>query len=96
MNIDSFSGAPPPQSLDIKLEKKSEVEEPRAIEEPSEKGDSKLDFNRENINNKRTAEYIVEGDDVVINIYNAKGDLVRKIPPQNVGNFEPDSINLIV
>ena len=96
MNIDSFSGAPPPQSLDVKLEKKSEVEEPRAIEEPSENGDSKLDINRENINNKRTAEYIVEGDDVIINIYNAKGDLVRKIPPEYVGDFEPDSINLIV
>jgi hypothetical protein len=96
MNIDSFSGAPPPQSLDIKFEKKYEVEDPRAIEEPSENGDSKLDINRENINNKRTAEYIVEGDDVIINIYNAKGDLVLKIPSVDDSNFEQGSINLIV
>ena len=96
MNIDSFSGAPPPLSLDIKLEKKSEVEEPRAIEEPSENGDSKLDIDRENINKARTTRYIVEGDDVVINIYDAKGDLVRKIPPGYVSNFEQGSINLLV
>jgi len=96
MNIDSFSGAPPPPSLDIKLEKKSEVEEPRAIEESSENSDSKLDINRGNINKKRTTKYVVEGDDVVINIYDAKGDLVSKIPPGYVSNFEQESINLTV
>ena len=96
MNIDSFSGAPPPLSLDIKLEKKSEVGEPRAIEEPSENSDSKLDINRENINKKRTTKYVVEENNIVINIYDAKGDLVRKIPPGYVSNFEQESINLIV
>ncbi|MBW1863068.1 MAG: hypothetical protein JRJ02_11950 [Deltaproteobacteria bacterium] len=96
MNIDSFSGAPPPQSLDMKFEKKTETEEIRAIEEASENADSKLDINRENINKKLTAKYVVEEDDIVINIYNAKGDLVRTIPPESVINSEQDSIDLIV
>ena len=96
MNIDSFSGAPPPLPLDIKLEKKSEVEEPRAIESPSENSDSKLDIDRENINKERRTKYIVEDNNVIINVYNAKGDLVRKIPPGYVGNLEQESINLVV
>ena len=33
---------------------------------------------------------------VVINVYNSRGDLVRKIPPGYVSNFVQEAIDLIV
>ncbi len=96
MIIDSFSGVPPPQALDIKPEKNNKAEEPRAIEELSKSDDSKLDKERQNISKKPTAKDIRKYDDIELTTYNAKDNSEKEIPPEYVTDQEQGPIDIIV
>jgi hypothetical protein len=96
MNIDAFGGVPPPQAFDVKTEKKDEADEPRPVEQGSESSESDLDVNKQKIAKEKKTKYVVEEDDIIIKVYNAKGNLVRKIPPGYVTTEDQGSINLTI
>ena len=94
MIIDSFSSMPYSQTVDIKLEKKSEAEEPRAIEDSGESENSRLDIDRQNVA-KKTDDFTKDRDNEP-DTYNAKGDLAKKMPSEDVTDSRQGSVDLVV
>jgi len=75
MIIDSLGNLPPPQALDVKLEKNLETEEPRAIEDSEKGNDSTLDNNKQNIANNQVDKDIIKSGDIERETYNAQGNM---------------------
>ena len=96
MMIDSLSSMPPPQAVDIKEKKRVETEDQRPIEESGSSNSPELDFSKEDIAMKYAAEETREADDSGIEIYSAKGDLLRETPPAHDNNSEINAVDIIV
>jgi len=94
MNIDSFSNMPYSQTIDVKLEKNSEAVEPRAIEDSGESENSRLDIDRQNVA-KKTDDFTKDRDNE-LNTYNAKGDLTKKMPSDDVTDRRQGAVDLVV
>jgi len=96
MLYDSLGGISPANTLDIKLEKRHEVEETRPVEDTDDSDDSKLDLDRQNIAKRRSAQDISQDLQVESETYNAKGSLTRKIPVETGADRPPGSIMVVV
>jgi hypothetical protein len=95
MIIDALGGPAPPPAVDMRSVRKPERVEPRAVEDSDKSDSSKLDRNKEEIDNERTSSrYRIKDNNIELRIYNAKGVLIRKIPPGYVTTYEQGPINL--
>ena len=95
MIMDSLSNIPLPPVLEVKIEKNSKAEEPRAIEEP-EKGDkSQLDMEKQNISKKRPSK---EMEDVKIELetYTATNGSSNKLSSEEAQGNEYEPVNIVV
>ena len=74
MIVDSLASIPVTQDPDIRIKRKSEVEDQRSIEETEKGNDLELNFNRNKSQDVESARQPDEADDSVeVKIYNAKG-----------------------
>ncbi len=96
MNLDSLTGILPPPAIDIKPEKKPETEYPEAIKESAESSDLNLDANGRNLEMQETSKNNIVDGDIEVDVYNAKGVLIRKIPPGYVTHYQQGPISLII
>ncbi len=96
MIIDSSGSLPPSQTVDIKIGKAIETEEPRAIEDSEKGNDSTFDSNKQNIANNQVDKDIVKGGDIEHEIYNVQGNLAGELSSGNDMNSRQDSISLII
>ena len=90
MIIDALGGPAPPQAIEMRLGKKPEVEESRAVEDSGKSDSSKLDTDRQD---RTSSKYIIKDNNIELRIYNAKGVLIRKIPPGYVTTYEQGPID---
>ena len=96
MIIDSLSSMPPPQAVDIKEKKRVETEDQRPIEESERSNSAELDLSKEDVSMKLAAEETRHEDNNGIEIYSAKGDLLRETPPAHDTNGETNAVDIIV
>ena len=96
MIIDSLGGLPPPQTLAIKLEKKLETEEPRAIEDSEKGNDSTLDSNKQNIANRQADKDIINSGNIEYNTYNAQGNIVDELSSGGYNDRQNELIDVLV
>ncbi|MBN2124351.1 MAG: hypothetical protein JW821_08665 [Deltaproteobacteria bacterium] len=96
MMIDSLAAMPPPPIGDSRAERKRGWEDSRPVEKSGESYDSALDMTREDVFKGAGVAFRLDEEDVVTEIYNAKGTLIRRIPPGYVPLDDPRSLNLKV
>ena len=96
MIINALEGLPPPAAPDVKVEKKKEKEEIKPVEGSDEGFNTELDTNKQNSGKAARTKYNVENGDVTIKVYNAKGNLVRKIPQGYPALDEQESLSVVV
>lgn len=96
MIIDSSGGMPPPQTIDIKIGKTVETEEPRAIEDSEKGNDSTLDNNKQNIANNQVEKDIIKSGDVERETYNAQGNIAKELSSGNYTNHQQEIIDVLV
>jgi hypothetical protein len=77
MFVDNPSGLPLPAALDLKVEKKTEVEEPRPIKGSDGSDDARLDLQRQNTVRKITERRRGRRDARGGRIYNSKGTIEK-------------------
>ena len=82
----------PQVAPDIKLEKKNDTEEPRAVEDSDQSDDAKLDIQRENVEKKSAVEERFKGDEIEPEVYSAKGILVRALSSEENPNQQKQPI----
>jgi hypothetical protein len=96
MIIDSLGVPAPPVAIEMRSGKRPETEEPRAIENLGKSDSSKLDKDTNEVVEEQTSSrYSVKDNEIELRIYNAKGVLIRKIPPGYVTTYEQGPINII-
>ncbi|MBL7179518.1 MAG: hypothetical protein ABIK98_16165 [Pseudomonadota bacterium] len=96
MIYDSLGSLPLPQAVEIKLEKKHQTEEPRAIEDSNQSDDSKFDIHRENVAKESAVKDSLKEADFELETYNAKGNLARELSSEEYPNCQQGSLDLVV
>ena len=96
MNIDMLGGMPPPQTIDIKVEKNSEREDSRPIEESGKSNDLKLNVDKKAISEKQVAKNSLKKVEVDPDTYNGKGDLSQAKISENETDNQQEPIHLVV
>ena len=81
-----------PQAPDLKLERKNNTEEPRAVEDSDHSDDAKLDIHRENVNGKSAVEDRFKEAEVEPEVYSAKGLLVRALSSDENPNQQKEPV----
>ena len=95
MITESLSSIPLPPAIDVKVEKNTKTEEPRAIEETDKSDDSRLDLEKQNISKKRSIEN-AENVDMELKTYTATNKESMEIPQEDVPKAEYEPIDLVV
>jgi hypothetical protein len=94
MIIDPMAGLALPPICDIKVEKKSEAEQPRPIVESDKSDDSKLDLQRQNVARRKTSKSRHQKAESWGKRYNSSGGVEEDIPPKNARNGEGGRIKI--
>lgn len=97
MIYDSFGGMTPLSTVDIRLEKKHDVEEPRKVEDTDESNRSQLDMDKQNIAKKPSIQEMPQDIDPELEAYNRKGDSIGKASPEQIAaDHHQGSVNIFV
>lgn len=96
MYIDSLAGVLPPQALDIKVEKKEQVDEPKPVKQSHQSHDSQLDMAKQNISKKNTLKSKEHRDYFKAEIYNHKGGLPRDVSSGDEDAERHGSLSLLI
>ncbi|MFC1866721.1 hypothetical protein ACFL0H_01095 [Thermodesulfobacteriota bacterium] len=92
MVIDTLASMPAIQETDIKIKKRNEAEDLNSIEESGESNSPELDFNKEEIANRRAEDSVRDAGKT----YGAKGHLARENTVEKGNNNDNGNIDIMV
>ena len=92
---DSLSSIPLPQVVDVKIEKNTKAEEPRAIEKSDQSDSSQLDMEKQHISKKNASKDIKEVK-IELKTYDATDRSSREVSSNEAPSVEYEPINLVV
>lgn len=96
MFIDSLAGVIPPQSLDVRLEKKEDREEPKPIKGSGKSNGAQLDMAKQTISKKhKGGEHLKTGNSSA-GTYSVLGLHKKDISTEEEGLFENLSLDLCI
>lgn len=95
MMIDSLGGVPLPGVMDMKIEKKEDVDGIKPIEESGDTSQPGVDIDQDNATRYRTERQKPE-EVARVEGYNARGEPVSNYPPQDDITGESSAINVEV
>lgn len=96
MFIDSLAGVIPPQTADVKLEKKEQTDQPRPIVGSEKSQDSKLEMSKQNLSKKNAMKPKERERVLRAAIYNPRGSFSGDPPVELENTSQSESLDLVV